>query len=255
MLLSAEHEAFRRAAADFVDREVVPYAAEWDRAEAMDRALVGRLAAFGALGLAIPEEYGGSGADHLAYALLMEELGRGDSSVRGIVSVSLGLFGKTVLKFGTPGQRAEILPKVCAGEILGCFGLTEPDSGSDPASLRTSAVRDGDDWVLSGAKMFITNGTWADLALVFARSGGPGPKGITAFLVPTSAPGFSAAPVTGKLGLRAQSTASLTLDQVRVPDTARLGDEGAGFKVAMTALDSGRIAVGASCVGLARAAL
>ena len=255
MLLSPEHEAFRRTLAGFVDREVVPYAAEWDRAEAMDRSIVGRLASVGAFGITIGEAYGGGGGDYQAYVLMMEELGRGDSSVRGIVSVSLGLFGKSVLRHGTEEQRRRWLPRICGGESLGCFALTEPDNGSDPASLRASAVRDGADWVLTGSKMFITNGTWADVALVFARTGGPGAKGITAFLVPTGTPGFAATPVTGKLGLRAQSTAQLTLDQVRVGDDARLGAEGAGFTVAMTALDYGRMAVAAGCVGIARAAL
>jgi alkylation response protein AidB-like acyl-CoA dehydrogenase len=138
---------------------------------------------------------------------------------------------------------------------VSCFGLTEPDTGSDAASLSTRATRDGDDWVISGSKMFITNGTWADLALVFARTGGEGPKGITAFLVPTDSPGFTHREIKGKLGLRGQSTGELILDGVRLPDSARLGEEGTGFRVAMSALDKGRMSVGAGCVGLARAAL
>ncbi|MGQ0632915.1 MAG: acyl-CoA dehydrogenase family protein [Sporichthyaceae bacterium] len=255
MLLTAEHEAYRKVVADFVDREVVPHATAWDRAETMDRAIVGKLAALGALGMTIPEEYGGSGGDHQAYVLMMEELGRGDTSVRGIVSVSLGLVGKTILKYGTEAQKQQYLPRLCTGEILGCFGLTEPDTGSDAASLMSRAVRDGDDWLISGTKLFITNGTWADVALIFTRTGQPGPKGVTAFLVPTEAPGFSATSIHGKLGLRAQSTAELTLDQVRVPDSARLGELGAGFTIAMTALEKGRMSVAAGCVGLARACL
>ncbi len=255
MLLSAEHEAYRKVVSDFVDREVVPHATEWDRTETMDRAIVGKLAALGAFGMTIPESYAGSGGDHQAYVLMMEEFGRGDTSVRGIVSVSLGLVGKTILSRGTEEQKQQYLPRLCAGEILGCFGLTEPDTGSDAGSLKSKAVQDGTDWLLSGTKLFITNGTWADVALIFARTGEPGPKGVTAFLVPTDSPGFSATSIHGKLGLRSQSTAELTLDQVRVPDSARLGELGAGFTIAMSALEKGRMSVAAGCVGLARACL
>src|SRR6266511_1950756 len=191
--LSDEQVAVRELAAQFVDREVAPHAAEWDRVEAVDLGIVPKLAKLGFLGMTVPEEHGGSGGDHLTYCLMVEELGRGDSSVRGIVSVSLGLVAKTILVDGSQEQRREWLPRLCAGEALGCFALTEPGSGSDAASLRTSAVRRGDDWVLSGSKTFITNGTWADVALVFARTGEGGPKGITAFLVPASAGGRSAA--------------------------------------------------------------
>lgn len=174
--LTPEQTAVREMAADFVDREVVPHAAEWDRAESVDTSIVGRLGELGMLGVTIDERYGGSGGDHLSYCLLLEELGRGDSSVRGIVSVSLGLVSKTIDKFGTPEQKQEWLPRLCSGQALGCFGLTEPDTGSDAASLRATAKRDGGDWVLNGMKLFITNGTWAKVALVMARSGGPGPK-------------------------------------------------------------------------------
>jgi alkylation response protein AidB-like acyl-CoA dehydrogenase len=253
--LSEEHLALRELARDFIDAEVVPYAAEWDRAEAVDRSIVGKLAKVGFLGMTVPEEYGGSGGDHLSYCLMMEELGRGDTAVRGIVSVTLGLVGKTILTFGTEDQKQRWLPRLCSGDSLACFGLTEPDTGSDAANLSTRAVRDGDDWVITGGKMFITNGTWADLALVFARTGEPGPRGITAFLVPTDSPGFDHREIKGKLGLRGQSTGELILDGVRVPDSARLGEEGRGFRVAMVALDKGRMSVAAGCVGLARAAL
>jgi alkylation response protein AidB-like acyl-CoA dehydrogenase len=253
--LTDEQMALRELARDFIDAEVVPYAAAWDRAEAVDRSIVGKLAKVGFLGLTVPETYGGSGGDHLSYCLMMEELGRGDTAVRGIVSVSLGLVGKTILSFGTEDQKRHWLPRLCSGDSLACFGLTEPDTGSDAASLSTRAVRDGDDWVITGAKMFITNGTWADLALVFARTGEPGPRGITAFLVPAAAPGFTHREIKGKLGLRGQSTGELIMDGVRVPDTARLGDEGRGFRIAMAALDKGRMSVAAGCVGLARAAL
>jgi hypothetical protein len=253
--LTEEQAALRELARDFVDREVVPHVRNWDIAEQVDRSIVGKLGEVGFLGLTVPEEYGGSGGDHLAYCLMMEEIGRGDSAIRGIVSVSLGLVGKTILSFGTEEQKQEWLPRLCSGSSLSCFGLTEPDTGSDAGNLSTKAVRDGSDWVLSGSKMFITNGTWADLALVFARTGEPGPRGVTAFLVPTSSSGFEHREIKGKLGLRGQSTGELILDSVRVPDSARLGEEGQGFKVAMAALDKGRMSVAAGCVGLARAAL
>ncbi|HEY0452797.1 acyl-CoA dehydrogenase family protein [Actinophytocola sp.] len=253
--LSEEQAALRDLARDFVDREVVPNVRDWDRAEQVDRSIVGKLGEVGFLGLTVPEEYGGSGGDHLSYCLMMEEIGRGDSAIRGIVSVTLGLVGKTIATFGTEEQKASWLPRLCSGEALSCFGLTEPDTGSDAGNLSTKAVRDGSDWVLSGSKMFITNGTWADLALIFARTGEPGPRGVTAFLVPTASPGFEHREIKGKLGLRGQSTGELILSSVRVPASAVLGEEGQGFKIAMAALDKGRMSVAAGCVGLARAAL
>jgi alkylation response protein AidB-like acyl-CoA dehydrogenase len=253
--LTNDQQQLRDLAREWVDREVVPHASEWDRREAVDRDIVAKLGQVGFLGMGIPEEYAGSGGDLLSYALMMEELGRGDTSIRGIVSVSLGLVGKSINAWGTPEQKQRFLPGLATGETLGCFGLTEPGTGSDAASLTSRAVREGDDWVVSGTKMFITNGTWADCALFFARSGGPGPKGITAFLVPTDAPGLERREIKGKLGLRGQATAELVLDGVRVSDANRLGDEGAGFRIAMSALDKGRISVAAGCVGLARACL
>lgn len=254
--LSEEQEAVRRLARAFTEREIAPYAAEWDRAESVDRAVVKKLGDLGFLGLTVPEEYGGSGGDHLSYALVTEELGRGDSAVRGIVSVSLGLVAKTVAAWGTEEQKREWLPRLCSGEALGCFGLTEPGTGSDAASLTTRAVREGDAYVISGSKMFITNGTWADVVLLFARTGGaPGHRGISAFLVPADAPGLTRREVHGKLGLRGQATAELSLDGVRVPVSAMLGPEGKGFSVAMSALAKGRMSVAAGCVGIAQAAL
>ncbi|MEU3480688.1 acyl-CoA dehydrogenase family protein [Streptomyces sp. NPDC033754] len=254
--LSEEQEAVRRLAEDFVAREVTPHAVAWDRAEEVDRAIVKKLGALGFLGLTIPEEYGGSGGDHLAYCLVTEELGRGDSSVRGIVSVSLGLVAKTLAAWGTEEQKRAWLPRLAAGEALGCFGLTEPGTGSDAGNLTTRAVRDGDDYVVNGTKMFITNGTWADVVLLFARTGdAPGHKGVSAFLVPTDTPGLTRRAVHGKLGLRGQATAELVLEDVRVPAAALLGPEGKGFTVAMSALAKGRMSVAAGCVGIAQAAL
>ncbi|MFD5510399.1 acyl-CoA dehydrogenase family protein [Streptomyces sp. NPDC127051] len=254
--LSEEQEAVRRLAREFTEREIVPYAADWDRAESVDRAIVKKLGDLGFLGLTVPEEYGGSGGDHLSYVLVTEELGRGDSAVRGIVSVSLGLVAKTLAAWGTEEQKRAWLPRLCSGEALGCFGLTEPGTGSDAGSLTTRAVREGDAYVISGSKMFITNGTWADVVLLFARTGDePGHRGISAFLVPTDTPGLTRREIHGKLGLRGQATAELALDGVRVPVSAMLGPEGKGFSVAMSALAKGRMSVAAGCVGIAQAAL
>ncbi|MEW2144267.1 acyl-CoA dehydrogenase family protein [Micromonospora vinacea] len=255
LTLSAEQAAVRQVAAEFADRELLPHAAAWDRRESVDPAIVGMLGDLGFLGLTIAESDGGSGGDHLAYCLVLEELGRGDSAVRGIVSVSLGLVAKSIAAHGSAEQRAEWLPKLCAGSALGCFALTEPDSGSDAAALRTRAVRDGTDWLLTGTKMFITNGTTADVALVFARTGGPGHRGITAFLVPTDSPGLTRREIHGKLGLRGQATGELGFDEVRVPDSARLGAEGGGFRLALATLAKGRMSVAAGCVGIAQGCL
>jgi butyryl-CoA dehydrogenase len=249
--LSSEQELIRSTAREFVDREIVPHARDWDRAEEMDRGIVGRLAEVGFLGAALPEEYGGMGLDTVSYCLVTEELGRADSSVRGIVSVNVGLVGKTIARWGTEGQKREWLPRLASGETLGCYALTEPGAGSDPGSLVTRAERDGDGWAISGSKIFITLGTWAGLALVFARTG----ERVTCFLVSTGADGFSAKPLKGKLGLRAQDTGELTLEGVRVPAANVLGGEGDGLKVALSALDNGRISLAAGCVGIAQGCL
>ncbi|MBQ0862503.1 acyl-CoA dehydrogenase family protein [Streptomyces smyrnaeus] len=254
--LSETQRDMRGMARDFVEREVIPHAREWDREEAVDPAIPRRLGELGFLGLTLPEEYGGVPVDMLSYAVVTEELGRGDSSVRGIVSVSLGLVAKTIAAHGTGEQKQQWLPRLAAGTALGCFGLTEPETGSDAGSLRTRARRDGGaesgDWIIDGAKMFITNGTVADVALTFARTG---EDGITAFLVPTDTPGFTATEIHGKLGLRGQATAELTYDGVRVPDSARLGEVGKGLGIALGALSRGRISVAAGSVGLAQGAL
>lgn len=254
--LSEEQEAVRRLAADFVAREITPNVVAWDRAENVDRSIVKKLGALGFLGLTVPEEYGGSGGDHLTYCLVTEELGRGDSSVRGIVSVSLGLVAKTIAARGDEEQKRRWLPRLTSGEAIGCFGLTEPGTGSDAGNLTTRAVADGDGYVINGTKMFITNGTWADVVLLFARTGdAPGHKGVSAFLVPTDTPGLTRRTIHGKLGLRGQATAELVLEDVRVPASALMGPEGKGFSIAMGALAKGRMSVAAGCVGIAQAAL
>ncbi|WP_020667542.1 acyl-CoA dehydrogenase family protein [Amycolatopsis nigrescens] len=250
--LTETQRDFRAMAAQFADQEIVPHTRAWDRAEQVDRGIVKRLGELGFLGLMVPEAYGGVEADMLSYVLVTEELGRGDSAVRGIVSVSLGLVTKTIAAHGSDEQRAHWLPRLVSGDALGCFALTEPGTGSDAASVSTRARRDGGDWVLDGGKMFITNGTWAKVALTFARTSD---RGLTAFLVPTDSPGFTATEIHGKLGLRGQATAELNFDAVRVPDSARLGEVDRGLGIALGALSRGRVSVAAGAVGLAQAAL
>ncbi|MFI9013765.1 acyl-CoA dehydrogenase family protein [Streptomyces griseus] len=256
LTLSEEQEAVRKLAEEFVAREVAPHVVAWDRAENVDKSIVKKLGDLGFLGLTVPEGYGGSGGDHLSYCLVTEELGRGDSSVRGIVSVSLGLVAKTIASWGDEDQKRTWLPRLTSGEAIGCFGLTEPGTGSDAGNLATRAERDGGDYVVNGTKMFITNGTWADVVLLFARTNdAPGHRGVSAFLVPTDTPGLTRRTVHGKLGLRGQATAELVLQGVRVPAGALLGPEGKGFSIAMSALAKGRMSVAAGCVGIAQAAL
>jgi alkylation response protein AidB-like acyl-CoA dehydrogenase len=253
--LNEDQLSFKALAREFLDKEVVPHRAAWDRRVSVDTAIIPKMGELGFFGLTIPEEYGGLGGDYITYCIGMEELGRADSSVRGIVSVSMGLVGKVILSHGTEEQKQQYLPGIANGTLLGCFGLTEPDTGSDAGNLKTRATRDGSDYVLNGQKIFITNGTWADVCLVFARTGGEGPHGVSAFLVPTSTPGFEAREIHGKLGLRGQATAEIFLSDVRVPESARLGEEGEGFKIAMHSLDKGRVSVGAGCTGIIQGCL
>jgi alkylation response protein AidB-like acyl-CoA dehydrogenase len=253
--LNEEQEAFRALARDFLEKEAVPHRQQWDRDESVDLAIIPKMAEIGFFGLTIPEEYGGLGGDYVTYAIGMEELGRADSALRGIVSVSNGLVGKSILGFGTEEQKQEWLPGIATAQKLGCFGLTEPGTGSDAGNLTMKATRDGDGYVLNGQKLFITNGTWAQVALVFARTSDEGPRGVTAFLVPTDVDGFEAREIKGKLGLRGQATAELFLSDVRLPESTRLGAEGEGFKIAMSSLDKGRVSVAAGCVGLVQACL
>ena len=255
LTLTAEQQAFRTLVREFLDREVVPHRARWDREESVDTRLLPLMAEIGIFGLTVPEAWGGSAADYLTYALMMEELGRADSAVRGIVSVSLGLVATPIAAHGTDEQKNQWLKPLAEATALGCFGLTEPDTGSDAGQLRSRAERQGGEYVINGSKMFITNGTWADVCLLFARTGGAGPRGISAFLVPTSTPGFARREIRGKLGLRGQATAELTLTDVRVPASSRLGEEGQGFAIAMKALDKGRVSVAAGCVGIVQACL
>jgi alkylation response protein AidB-like acyl-CoA dehydrogenase len=254
--LTVEQEELRRTVRKWVEDVVVPPAIENDRLERFPSEALEGLRDLGLLGLTIPEQYGGGEADPFSYVLTIEELARGDANVRSILSVHLGLVAGSVARWGTDEQKQRWLPAMASGETLGCFGLTEPDAGSDPASLRSTAERTANGWRLNGRKIFITNGTIAGLALVMARTGGPGAKGVSAFLVPTETPGFSATKVKGKLGLRSCDTAELVLDDVDLPPEALLGEtEGTGIKVALSALDDGRMSLAASCVGLCQASL
>jgi butyryl-CoA dehydrogenase len=248
--LTDEQRLVRETAREFADREIVPRARENDRNERFDTEMVERLAEMGFLGAILPEEYGGRGIDYRTYGLIVEEIGRGDSSARTVVSVVTSLVGSSMERWGTEEQKREWLPRLCSGE-LGCFGLTEPNTGSDAANLSTRATRVNGGWRISGQKQWISLGNYAKLALVFAQTD-PEKKhrGIACFLVPTDAEGFSSQEIHGKLGLRASDTAELSLDGVEVPDEAVLGEVGDGFKIAMTALDSGRFSVAAGCVGI-----
>ena len=255
LALTDDQRAWQQAARDFLEKEVVPHRMEWDRRESVDTAIIPLLGEMGFFGLTMPQEYGGLGGDYISYCIGMEELGRADSAVRGIVSVSLGLVGKIILDHGTEEQKQQWLPGICAGTKLGCFGLTEPDNGSDAGHLRTRATRDGSDYVINGSKIFITNGTWADVALVFARTSDEGARGVSCFLVPTDTPGFERREIHGKLGLRGQATAELSFADVRIPASALIGEEGKGFRYAMASLDKGRVSVAAGCVGIVQACL
>ncbi|MDQ6649205.1 MAG: acyl-CoA dehydrogenase family protein, partial [Actinomycetota bacterium] len=228
-----------------------------DREERFPQEALDGLRQTGFIGLTIPEEYGGGGADPLSYVLLIEELGRGDANVRSIVSVHLGLVAGAIGRWGTDEQKQQWLPRMAAGEVLGCFGLTEPDYGSNPADLQASAAKEpGGGYRLNGRKIFITNGTIAGVTLFMARTGGRGARGVSAFLVPNDTPGFTANKIHGKLGLRSCDTAELVLDDVVVGPEALLGGEvGTGIKVALSSLDDGRMSLAASCTGLAQAAL
>ena len=256
LALSDEQRAVQLAVREWVAAVVTPDALRNDREERFPQEALDGLKQTGFVGMTIPEEYGGGGADPLTYCLFIEELSRGDANVRSIMSVHLGLVAGSIARWGTEEQKQQWLPPMATGEVLGCFGLTEPDHGSNPADLRATAEPlPGGGWRISGRKVFITNGSIAQVALVMARTGGPGAKGVSAFLVPTDRPGFAANPIHGKLGLRSCDTAELVLDGVEVGPDARLGGDGDGLKVALSALDDGRMSIAASCTGISQSAL
>jgi alkylation response protein AidB-like acyl-CoA dehydrogenase len=249
--LTDEQRLIRETARDFTDREIVPRARENDRNEHFDTELVQRIADIGFLGAIVPEEYGGRGVDYRTYGLIVEQVGRGCSAMRTVVSVVTSLVCSSIVRWGSEEQKRRWLPGLCSGEALGCFGLTEPDTGSDAANLKTRAEKIDGGWRITGGKMWISLANYAKLALVFAQTD-PAKKhrGLACFLVPTDATGFSTQAIHHKLGLRGSDTAELSLDAVEVPDDALMGEVGDGFKIAMSALDSGRYSVAAGCVGI-----
>lgn len=246
-----EQLAMRKHMREFAEREIAPVAQHNDRECKFDMNVAKKIFAEGFLGCPIPEKYGGLGMDYIAYGLMTEEINRICSSTRTLFSVQTSLVALTILRWGTEEQKQHLLPKLCNGEFIGCFGLTEPEAGSDAANQQTKAVKDGKDYLLSGQKVWISNGSLATHALVFATTD-PAKKheGLCCFIVETNKPGFSAQQIKGKLGLRASDTSSLFLDEVRVTEADMLGKIGDGFKIAMSALDNGRFSVAAGAVGL-----
>ena len=254
--LNDEQRLVRETARAFTDKEIVERARENDRNEHFDTELVKKIAAQGYLGAIVPREYGGAGLDYLTYGLIVEEVGRGCSAMRTVVSVQTSLVCSAILRWGTEEQKQHYLPKLCSGEWLGCFGLTEPDTGSDAANQRTRARKTDDGWVINGSKMFISMANYAKVALIFAQTDPEkGHRGVACFLVDTDQPGFQPQPIHHKLGLRGSDTAAISLDDVQASDDSMLGQVGDGFKVAMSALDSGRFSVASGCVGICQGSL
>jgi len=249
--LSDEQQLIRETARTFTDREIVARARENARNEHFDLELVAMLAEQGYLGAIVPRVYGGAGLDYVTYGLIVEEIGRGDSAMRTVISVQTSLVCSSILAWGSEAQKAHYLPRLCSGEWLGCFGLTEPEAGSDAASQRTRATRVDGGWELNGSKMWISLGNHARVALIFAQTD-PALRhhGLACFLADTDQPGFQTQAIHHKMGLHGSDTASIALDGVFVPDDAVLGEVGQGFKIAMSALDSGRYSVAAGCVGI-----
>jgi butyryl-CoA dehydrogenase len=250
--LTDEQLLIRETARAFTENEIVERARENDRNEHFDVELVQKIAAQGYLGAIVPREYGGAGLDYLSYGVIVEEIGRGDSAMRTVISVQTSLVCSAIVRWGTEEQKQRYLPKLCSGEWLGCFGLTEPDTGSDAANQKTRAKRTDAGWVINGAKMWISLGNYAKLAMIFAQTDPElGHRGLACFLVETEGnEGFAPQEIHHKLGLRGSDTASISLSDCEVPEDALLGEVGDGFKIAMTSLDSGRYSVAAGCVGI-----
>ncbi|MFI5306344.1 MAG: acyl-CoA dehydrogenase [Polyangiales bacterium] len=255
LALTEEQKLLQQTARDFALREVEPRAKQLDRDGTWPADLVKRLGELGLMGIAIDEAHGGAGFDHVAYALAMEEISRACASLGVIMSVNNSLACDPIHRHGTEAQQREFLTPMASGKVLGCFGLTEPMSGSDAGTMATVAERSGDGWVLNGSKNFITNGPHAGLIVVFAMSKkGIGHRGITAFVVPTDTPGFALGKPDEKLGIHAAQSCTVFFENCRIPDGYRLGGEGDGFKVAMSTLDGGRIGIASQALGIARAA-
>ena len=256
MILTDEQELIRDSMRAFAQERLAPFAAEWDRNHTFPREALNELAALGALGMVVPEEWDGAGMDYMSLVLTLEEIAAGDGATSTIVSVQNSLPCGILNRFGTDAQKESWLKPLARGEKLGCFCLTEPHVGSDAAAIRTSAVREGDEWVLNGVKQFITSGKHADMAIVFAVTDkAAGKKGISCFLVPASAPGYQVGRIEEKMGQKASDTTQILLENCRIPADSMIGAEGQGYKIALANLEAGRIGIAAQCLGMARAAL
>lgn len=254
--LTAEHELIRESAYKFGQSEIVPGLAERDRDAKSDRATLDKMGSAGMLGVSIPAKYGGSDTDYISLGIVCEELERADTSARVVMSVHSGLHCLTLLQWGTEEQKSRWLPQLAKGELVGAFGLTEPNAGSDAANLKTTATKDGDSYVLNGEKTWISLADYADQFLVITRLAKTDAKApYAAFIVDRKTPGFSSRAIHGKLGVRAGNTGQILFDNVRIDAANRIGEEGDGFKVAMSALDHGRYTVAAGAVGIITACL
>jgi butyryl-CoA dehydrogenase len=251
-----DQAAVMRTAREFATSEVLPKAAAIDREHRHPTELVQRMGELGLLGMAVPEQYGGAGLDTVAYVLAMEEISRACASTGVIMSVNNSLVCDPILRFGTEAQKQQWLVPLASGKMLGCFALSEPEAGSDAAAQKTTAVRDGSDWVINGTKNWITNGPVADVCVLFTMNDrDAGHRGITAFILPMKAKGVRCGPPDDKMGIRGSKSSQIFLDDVRLPGDALLGEVGGGFRVAMTTLDGGRIGIAGQAIGIARAAL
>lgn len=255
MILTDEQTMIRDLARDFARERLAPNAARWDAESTFPREALAEMGRLGLLGITVPERWGGAGADYVSMALALEEIARGDAATATVVSGHNSVGCMPVHNFGTDAQRERFLRPMARGEMLSAFLLTEAHGGSDAGAPKTTAKRDGDHYVISGNKQFITTGKNADVALVFAATGPRPGKDVSAFLVPTGTPGYVVTRVESKLGQHASDTAQIMLDGVRVSADLRLGDEGAGYRIALSNLEGGRIGIGAQGVGIAQAAL
>ena len=256
VVLTDEHRMIQATVREFAARELLPIAAELDQAARFPAEALARAAELGLMGMMVPETYGGAGLDPLAYVIAQEELARASAGFQTIVTVNNSLVCDPIVRWGTEAQKRRYLPDLAAGRRLGCYCLTEPSAGSDAMALRTTAVLRGDEWVLTGTKLFVTNGVEADLCVVYARSeDAPGARGISAFLVEKSFPGVRVGKVEKKLGIRCSSTAELIFDGCRVPTANLLGGRGDGGRIALATLAGGRIGIAAQALGIARACL
>ncbi len=254
--LTSDQRAVWQWARDFADKEIAPKVEENDQKAQFDFDLMKKIADNGFFAAILPEEYGGQAMDHISYALMTEEIARVDSSTRTLFSVQISLVEKPIMEWGSEAQKKHYLPKLASGEMIGCFGLTEPNAGSDAGNQQTRAVKDGDHYVLNGQKTWISNGTIAHVAIIIAQTDpSKGHKGMCAFLVDTDTKGFTSQKMGNKLGLKSSDTAELFLDNVRVPESAMLGKPGEGFKVAMYCLDQGRFSVACGGVGVMQACI